>query len=195
MPAKALLRCLCELSVKLNWCLSVPDNIYDDKDDQIVKDKIRRWEKDTLCNNIEALEKFRNVADEATNQKINQEIEKLKREPLFDNERIKRLPKFRDIADQLPNIFKNEVYPLLYLQFNNAIHLDVTSLVDTYKTKNKKEPKADLRILFEYCVTHALHINAVIRMNYGIDISAVKQEFHNIIRDLDDANAHTDLQK
>jgi len=195
MPAKALLRCLCELSVKLNWCLSVPDNISNGKDDQIVKDKIRRWEKDTLCNNIEALEKFRNAVDEATNQKIKQEIEKLKLEPLFNNEKIKRLPRFRDITDQLPDIFRNEVYPLLYLQFNNAIHLDVTSLVDTYKVKNQKEPKADLRILFEYCVTHALHINTVIRMNYGIDVSAVRQEFNNIIRYLDETNAHTNLQK
>ncbi|MGB2865158.1 MAG: DUF5677 domain-containing protein [Sedimentisphaerales bacterium] len=193
MPAKALLRCLCELLIKLCWCLSVSDNISDAKDDHIVKAKIQRWEKDTLCNNIKILEKFSDVVDEITSKKFKKEIAKLKQEPLFSNGKIKRLPALKDIAGQLPEIFKNEVYPRFYIKFNNAIHLDVTSLVDTYKTKNKKISKNVFNDLIEDCMTLALQINAVIRMNYEIDISSIKQEFHNIIKDLYETNAHANL--
>ncbi len=181
MPAKALLRCLCELSVKLNWCLVVPDNIRYKKSQTIVKQKIRRWEKDTLCRNIEALGKFRDAVDGSVRQEIGEAIEKLKQEPLFTDSTVKRLPKFMHIIGQLPDMFKNEVYPLLYLSFNNAVHLDVTSLVDDYMSKSGKQSGPDSTILAKYCVAHAFHVNSTIRKNYKIDISDIKQEYHDIM--------------
>lgn len=193
MPAKALLRCLCELLIKLCWCLSVPDNISEAEDNHIAEIKIKRWEKDTLYNNIKILEKFSEVVGEKTSKKFKKEIAKLKKEPLFSDRKIKKLPTLKDIAGQLPEIFKNEVYPRFYIKFNNAIHLDVTSLVDTYETNNKQISKSVLNDLIEDCITLALQTNAVIRMNYKIEISSIKHEFHNIIKDLYENNAHANL--
>jgi len=185
MPAKALLRCLCELFVKLNWCLAVSDDIDDKNADIVVERKIRRWEKDTLCRNVEALEKFRDATDKADRQVIEKAISKLRDKPLFSDPTVKRLPNFTtNMIGQLPGIFKNGVYPILYLQFNNAVHLDVTSLVDAYIAKNVKEYGNDSKVFFEYCAAHALYINSTIRMNYGIDVSAIKQEYHNVINTL-----------
>jgi hypothetical protein len=78
-------------------------------------------------------------------------------------------------------MFKNEVYPLLYLQFNNAVHLDVTSLVDDYMSKSGTRPENDSTTLTEYCVAHAFHVNSSIRMNYKIAVSAIKQEYHDVM--------------
>jgi len=180
LPAKALLRCLCELSVKLSWCLIVPDGLSAEEESKVVEQKIKRWEKDTLCEKIKILKKFKEAATTASDSKleeeINSEMRKMKQEPLFGNNEVKRMPNFFDIIKEMPKIFKAGVYPLLYLQFNNAVHLDVTSLVGFYTG----EDKINKDNLIRYCVDHAFHINSVIRMNYDIDVSSLKYECHQI---------------
>lgn len=182
LPAKALLRVLCELMVKLSWCLTVPDK-QNENEEEIVKEKIRRWEKYTLCNNVRILEKFNQIASGDDKRKIQDSIDKLKNQPLFSNETIKEIPKFVDLIKQLPDLFKSEVYTLLYLQFNNAIHLDVTSLVDSYLNQNKIRQQhvsrsANLR---KYCIAHAFHINSLIRLNYKCESEEIKTEYHKIM--------------
>ena len=63
MPAMALLRCLYELSMKLFWCLRVPDKTDSKEADKIVEQKIRRWEKDTLCSVVKYLKELKNTAE------------------------------------------------------------------------------------------------------------------------------------
>ncbi len=181
MPAKALLRCLCELSMKLFWCLRVPDGTDDKGADAIVKRRIRCWEKDTLCGNVEILEAFRDAANGAVRAEIEKALKNLRGEPLFSDMSVKQLPPFKNLVAQLPDICKDEVYPLLYLQFNNAVHLDVTSLVENYMPKVAGQSGHDSsKNLEHYCVINAFHINGVIRRNYGIDIGDIKQEFYSI---------------
>lgn len=183
LPAKALLRVLCELMVKLSWCLTVPDKQTENKD-ETVKEKIRRWEKYTLCNNIRILEKFKDVTFENDKKKIQNSIDRLKTEQLFSNKRIKEMPKFIDLIKGLPDLFKNEVYPLLYLQFNNAIHLDVTSLVDSVvkQGKNYTQYHFDIENLTKYCAAHAFHINGLVRKNYDWSTDEIEKEYHEIMK-------------
>jgi len=182
LPAKALLRVLCELMVKLSWCLTVPYKQNEDEE-ETVKEKIRRWEKYTLCNNIRILEKFREVTSGDDKKKIQDSIDKLKTEQLFSDKGTKEMPKFLDLIKQLPDLFKNEVYPLLYLQFNNAIHLDVTSLVDLYLNQDKMRDRHMSRAanLTECCIAHAFHINSLIRLNYKCETEEIKIEYHKIM--------------
>ena len=178
LPAKALLRVLCELMVKLSWCLTVPDK-QNENEEEIVKDKIRRWEKYTLCNNVQILEKFNQIASGDDKRKIQDSIDKLKNEPLFSNKTIKEMPKFVGLIKQLPDLFKSEVYTLLYLQFNNAIHLDVTSLIDFYLNQNNIREQHVSRIA--NCIAHAFHINSLIRLNYKCETQEIKTEYHKIM--------------
>jgi len=183
LPAKALLRVLCELMVKLSWCLTVPDK-QNENEQETVKEKIRRWEKYTLCNNIRILEKFKEVTSGDDKKKIQDSIDNLKIEQLFSDKRIKEMLKFLDLVKQLPDLFKNEVYPLLYLQFNNAVHLDVTSLVDSVlkQGKNGMQYDSDVKDLAKYNVAHAFHITCLIRKNYGWRTDEIEKEYREIMR-------------
>jgi len=183
MPAKALLRCICELSMKLFWCLNVPDDTNDQDANALVERKIHQWEKDTLCRNVKTLEEFRDAADGSDKQEIAEGIDNLKSKPLFSDESVKKLPPFKNLIDFLPTPVKKEVYPLLYLQFNNAVHLDVTSLFNGYKEKKGEQARYNPDIL-KYCLAHALHINGAIRKNYKIDVSDIKQEYHAVMKTL-----------
>ncbi len=180
LPAEALLRCLCELFVKLSWCLGVTDGPFTEEESEVVEQKIKQWEKDTLCRNIKNLKKFKEAAAAVSDKNLEEEIDsgirKLKQEPLLGNNEVKRMPKFFDVIKEMPKIFETEVYPLLYLQFNNAVHMDVTSLVGFY-TGEDKNNKDDL---IRYCVGHAFHINSVICMNYDIDINSLEDEYRRI---------------
>jgi len=179
LPAKALLRVLCELMVKLSWCLTVPDE-QTKNEEETVKEKIQRWEKYTLCNNIRILEKFKDVALGDDKKKIQDSIDKLKTKQLFSNEKIKEIPKLLDIIGQLPGLFANEVYPLHYLQFNNAIHLDVTSLVDSYLNTDEFSSQHISKgaSLKKYCIAHAFHINSLILLNYDCVTTKIENEYH-----------------
>lgn len=184
MPAQALLRCLCELSMKLFWCLRVPDGTNDKDAETVVKQKICRWEKDTLCRNVKILEEFQDAADRSVGQEIGKAMEDLKRVPLFSDKTVKQLPPFKDLVGQLPSLFRSEVYPLLYLRFNSAVHPDVTSLVDNYIAKNSGQSGFDPTTLIPYCLAHAFHINGAIRRNYKINISDIKQEYQAVMKTL-----------
>ena len=164
--------------MKLTWCLALPVNTCDEEAEAIVKQKIHRWEKDTLCRNVNVLDSFRNVLNK---QEIDKAINGLKNKPLFSDSTVEGLPKFSDMVDQLPYIFKNVAYPFSYRVLNNAVHLDVTSLSEDYISKVNNVSKADSDFIIKQCLYHALHINATIRMNYKIDVSAIEQEHHNLM--------------
>ena len=76
-PAKALMRCLCELAVKLMWCLQCPDDTDEVQDRKTVDEKAQRWEKSTLAQNIKVLKEWKQV--DPKNNKIDDLIKELEK--------------------------------------------------------------------------------------------------------------------
>jgi len=72
MPTKALLRILCELLIKFEWCLGAYDKNQNNKT-QKVEERRMRWWKSTLCYRIKELSKWQEVSNRSLqNQAIDQ---------------------------------------------------------------------------------------------------------------------------
>jgi hypothetical protein len=184
MPAMALLRCLYELSMKLFWCLRVPDKTDNKEADKIIEHKSRRWEKDTLCRIVRYLKELKKTADAPNGDYIEQEISRLESETLFSDSTVECLPQFANLVGELPDLIRNELHPMLYLQFNNAVHLDVKSLVSNYKSKHGGKSVPDSNVLIKYCLTLALYVNWAVRKHYDVDISVIMKEYHTVMETL-----------
>ncbi len=152
-PAKALIRCLCELTVKLMWCLQCPD----DTDDE----RIRRWEKSTLAQNIKVLEEWKRV--DPQNNKIDGQIKELENKK--DNMNIDEMLPYAQLLEKLPNEFK-DISLKLYKDFNKAVHLDANSLGEIYLHNNKANVNnSDISRLKDCCLLLAKNITGVIAIN------------------------------
>jgi len=179
MPAKALLRVLCELTVKFAWCLRVPDEIDKDEND-IVYQNIRRWAKATFLQKVKNLESFR----EAARGTFEKELEDMIKTAKEDAQRIrlKAMPNVPQICESLPEGFKSRAYPELYLQFNNAVHLDVKSIGDLIEREGgttlcSPDCKDSAENLEKYCMRFAYMLNALVRMHYNWATHQMTEEY------------------
>lgn len=163
-PAKALMRCLCELTVKLMWCLQCPDDTDEEQDRKTVNEKIRRWEKSTCAQNIKVLEELKSVQPQ--NNEIDAQLKKLREEK--GNLGVKEMPKYAQLLKYLPHDFWSKVSPALYKNFNNAVHLDTNSLGEIYLYNNKANVNnSDIIRLKDCCLLLAKIIARVIALNYN----------------------------
>jgi len=162
-PAKALMRCLCELTVKLMWCLQCPDDTDEEQDRTTVDEKIRRWEKNTLAQNIDVLKEWKHV--DPKNNKIDDLIKELEKKK--DNINVKEMPFYAQLLEKLPPDFRRKISLKLYKDFNKAIHLDTNSLAKIYLNNKKTEiNNSDISKLKDFCFTLAKIITCVIAINY-----------------------------
>jgi len=161
-PAKALMRCLCELTVKLMWCLQCPVDTDEEQDRKTVDEKIRRWEKSTLAQDIKVLEEWKQV--DLQNDKIDDQIKELEKKK--DTMDVKKMPNYPQLLNKLPNKFRREISLELYKNFNKAVHLDANSLGKIYLHNNKTNFKnGDISRLKDYCLLLAKNITGVIAIN------------------------------
>jgi len=161
-PAKALMRCLCELTVKLMWCLQCPDDTDEEQDRKTVDEKIRRWENSTLAQNIKVLEEWKQV--DPQNNKIDDQIKELEKKK--DNMNVKEMPCYAQLLEKLPCKFRREISLELYKDFNKAVHLDTNSLGEICLHNNKTNVNnSGISRLKDYCLLLAKNITGVIAIN------------------------------
>lgn len=161
-PAKALMRCLCELTVKLIWCLQCPDDTDEEHDRKTVDEKIRRWEKSTLVQDIKVLEEYKQVnpQDNSIDGKIKECKEKK------DTMNVKEMPCYAELLNKLPNDFRSKISLELYKDFNKAVHLDANSLGKIYLYNDKANVNnSDISELKDGCLVLAEIITCVIAIN------------------------------
>ncbi|MDD5133906.1 MAG: DUF5677 domain-containing protein [Phycisphaerae bacterium] len=160
-PAMALMRCLCELAVKLIWCLQCPDDMDKEQAIKTVDEKIRCWEKSTLAQNIKVLEEWKNV--EPKNNNIDGQIKELENKKA--NMDVNEMPYYAQLLEKLPIEF-SEISLELYKNFNKAVHLDANSLVKICLHNNKTNVNnSDISRLKNYCLLLAKNITGVIAIN------------------------------
>jgi len=165
-PAKALMRCLCELTVKLMWCLQCPVDTDEEQDRKTVDKKIRRWEKSTLAQNIKVLKEYKQVnpQDNSIDDQI-KELEKKKDTMVVKKE----MPNdYAQLLKELPDDFRYGLSLKLYKDLNKAVHLDANSLGKIYLHNNKTNVNnSDISRLKDYCFLLAENITGVIEINYN----------------------------
>jgi len=161
-PAKALMRCLCELTVKLMWCLQCPVDTDEEQDRKTVDEKIRRWEKSTLAQNIKVLEEWKQV--DPGNDKIDDQIKELEKKK--DKMNVDEIPNYPQLLEKLPDDFRRVISLKLYKDFNKAVHLDANSLGEICLHNNKTNVNnSDISRLKDCCLLLAKNITGVIAIN------------------------------
>lgn len=161
-PAKALMRCLCELTVKLIWCLQCPDETDEEQKRKTVDEKIRRWEKSTLAQYFKVLEEWKKV--DPQNKNIDAQINEIEKKK--DNMGVKVMPGYSQLLEKLPPQFRREISLKLYKDFNKAVHLDANSLGEICMHNNKTNVNnSDIGRLKGSCLFLAKFITGVITIN------------------------------
>lgn len=178
MPAKALLRVLFEVSVKTMWCLHKPGP---DKSDSAVEQRIERWAKASLKEDIRLRQDFASILEGEDREKLEEDIRQLNEQhKAWECERMPS--KFTDIVKDLGDVWFKEHYPRLYRQFNSAVHLDFASLCSRAKyndsdmliTNDTDEAVKDLAQM-AVAIMHVLF--GAIRLHYRCPVEEMNQEF------------------
>jgi len=171
MPAKALLRILFELATRLAWCLLLPDESLNP--DELIEEKIRRWSRSSVKERIRILNAFEKFWPQDAIHELNtrrESFEKL----LKSLEDVKELPPFAQLVGQLPGAWGLELYARCYSKFNDAVHLDISSLGDRVKEDGRKlyvefDSKELIEDLIRYCVVMERMIFFLVRTHYEWD--------------------------
>lgn len=183
MPAKALLRILCELTAKLTWCLWVPKE--KEEADDIIYDKFQRWQKATLVENKKMLESLRKAMPDDQKLQLGNNIKNLEEqagEIEFDP-----MPNVTELFQKLPKDWDIVIYPMCYKQFNNAVHLDLQSIGELIEKKGNKirlldDFKDNVEELTKYCLDWAFHINYYIRKHYDWSFEQMEKEYSALLK-------------
>lgn len=182
MPVKALLRVLCELSSKLAWCMITPKNRGKDKKNALEK-KILQWEKNSLYKKLNIMEEFRYIVSEEKRQQLEDAISDTKR-------RIKKIPGTQmprtiEIFYKLSKTWRGSIYTRGYLQFNDAVHIDLGTLASTIDKDGHQininfDTSESLTELSGYCVSFMYQILFIVRSHFGWDTKHISDELHDL---------------
>jgi len=173
-PTKALMRCQCELIVKLTWILRVADDESEQTAEDGVRERIERWLKSTYSQGIKLAENFMDAVAVDEREQLERDAKNL----IILKEKIpfNEMPNLVQLFEGLPEPFKSEMYPILYDRFNDAIHVDLKSMTSIYR--GRQGGSAELE---KYCAAYAFNINSLVRLNYDLKIDEIKEEYHKIM--------------
>lgn len=180
MPAKALLRVMCETVAKIAWCLVSPKNNSKNKDDALTG-KLDQWEKDALYKKLRILYEFRSIVSSEQTRELEDTIReiKLKERQLH----APPMPKIIEIFNKLSQNWRSGVYPRGFLQFNDAIHIDIHTLISRIDLKDggmriNHDSNEDISDLSGYCLSFTFQLFYLVRTHFGIETSSIIEDFH-----------------
>ena len=179
MPSKALLRVLFELGAKLVWCVVMPEGEKDPKAD-IISGRIERWAKSSLHQDVTFLEAIINCLPHENRAEAENRLSQSKKQ--MEILKCKEMPKLRQILRQLTDVWNKQLYTQCYLQFNNAVHLDISSLgrqekEGTDRTTVLCDDNDNVEQLMQYCMSLEHIILWIIRHNYGWETDKMDMDF------------------
>lgn len=180
MPAKALLRCLFEVSVKVLWCLHEPGK---ETSDAAIEERIKRWAKSAIKARLKLRRGLGELLTSGPLQNENQSIcDRMERDlsQLVYND----IPNVKDITKALGESWQS-FYTRLYLPFNDAVHLDFVSLCENATDDGHTidvQPDSDEPIgeLAKFWVLDIHMLLFAVRSHYGWDTEAMDSEFKAI---------------
>jgi len=172
----ALLRVLAELAMRILWCMYT-----DNPKKESPEERILRWLKTTNKEEIGLVKKVLLSADSKDEEDIRQTIGYLQDE-IDKSQHVRETGPFYNSLDELPPEYKNDIYPILYSQFNRAIHPDLKLFGDLIKQENNRRTflpdlEGNAQSLKIYSMTAAFNILAVVRTHYEWDYKGMKAEY------------------
>jgi len=173
-PARALMRCIGELSAKFTWSLVCCNNKKNTP--EATKKRVQRWRKTACSKGIELLEGSTSVKcpeDNDVHGKILNDL-KQQREEL----KVKNMPDLTEIFNQLEKNYDiyNKIRIAFYSVFNNAVHIDPASMSEIYLSQQQGQDSTR-----SYCIAIAYHINFLIRSKYELNIQRIQDEFVQVM--------------
>lgn len=175
-PARALMRCLGELSAKFTWSL-VGCNNKKNNTPEAIKKRVQRWRKTACSEGIRLLEGSASVMrpeDKEIHEKILNDL-KQQREGLG----VKNMPDLTEVFNQLEKHYDiySKIRIAFYSVFNNAVHVDPACMSKIHLAQKRGEDSTR-----SYCVAIAYHINFLIRSKYDLDIQQITDEFKGLMK-------------
>jgi hypothetical protein len=179
LPAMALLRILGELTFRLVWCL-----FEDNPKKESVDVRIGRWRKETFEQEKKRLTKVMSGATPDEKKNIEENVTWLERE--ISNIPYTPAGALYNCLDELPAGYKKSLYPLLYGQFNTAVHPDLLTLSKLVRQNGNVRGfigdfnDVDVQNLKVRCMDCAFNIISYIRIIYDLDYKNLKGEYLKI---------------
>ena len=179
MPSKALLRVLFELDAKLVWCMVMPDREID-PNDNIISERIERWAKSSLHQKVNILK--RTVGCLSAENRTEAEKRLHESEKRMNKLECKEMPNLIQLLGQLTEVWNKQLYTQCYLQFNDAVHLDINSLgrqesEGADHTTVVSDDNDDVELLMQYCMSLEHIILWIIRHYYGWETESMDKAF------------------
>jgi len=167
-PAKALLRCLFELTARLLWCLRYPDEANEELRSEIINKKLCRWEKSTMLQDIKVLKDFKRAYPQNA-EEIDDKI-KIFADGIYDLY-VKRMPNYKNLLNEFPDEFEKMVPPQLYSDLHKAVHLDANILSKIYMSgrSNSSDDNSDIDELKKLCMFLVKIIEDVTKKDYDLE--------------------------
>lgn len=186
LPAKALLRCLCELFVKVFWCLNVRDDVEDLK--QSIHENFQKWDYSRLIQDKKLLEKLEKSATGDFKNKVQCSLKKAYRDIAeYKRRRVKSMP---DTASLFVVLSRDEsamnlIYPKIYQNYSRAVHLDRNTFSRLVRYEGDRIAcydawDNDINDLYANCLCMACDINMLIRKYYSWPANELRQECLNL---------------
>ena len=167
-PAKALLRCLFELTARLLWCLRCPDEADKELRSEMIDKKLCRWEKSAMLQDIRILKDFKRAYPQNA-EEIDDKIKKYADE-IYDLY-VKRMPSYKNLLNEFPDEFEKMVSPQLYSDFHKAVHLDANILTKIYMSgkSGSSDNDSDIDKLKNLCLFLVKIIEDVTKKDYDLE--------------------------
>ncbi|MGB8226674.1 MAG: DUF5677 domain-containing protein [Sedimentisphaerales bacterium] len=179
LPAMALIRILAEITFRLCW-----SGYKDNPQKELPDVRIQRWLKESYKEQKKHLKKLLPSSNCCQAIEINKEISYLENE-------IKKIPYsfagslYNSLQDlnKSPLNLRDKLYPLLYGNFNKAIHPDLLLLTSLVKEdKDKITFSGDLNDISTddlkiYLMTCAFWVVSLVKINYEWDYNNVKTQY------------------
>lgn len=166
-PAKALLRCLFELTARLSWCLRCPDEADKELRSEMIDKKLCRWDKSAMLQDIRILKDFKRTYPQNA-EEIDNQVKKLADE-IYDLY-VKRMPGYKNLLNEFPNEFEKMVPPQLYSDLHKAVHLDMNVLSKIYMSgkSDLSNDNRDIDELKKLCMFLVKIIEDVTKKDYDL---------------------------
>lgn len=186
LPTQALLRILCELYIKLYWCLNVSDQIHKNKEEEIYG-RFKRWDLSRVIQHKKLLKNLQDTGNTDPNvasafSKLESSFQEYKRQGLDP------MPEPYKLFAELAGDWENFIYPKVYRRFSSAVHSDMRLIRDLVKYDKKnneilcfEDTSYKIEELLKCCISMACDVNLLIRNYYDFDSGKIQNEYEGIV--------------
>ena len=167
LPAKALIRITSELTAKIIWCI-------EGKDSEEISRRIKRWDKQSLMQENKLISKFKDSEKEEIKKFYEQRTAHINSlSPQVEG--VKKMPVMADILE-------DELYAEVFVQFNDAVHIDTFVLNKTINdnmttVEYSGDTKDNVELLKECCLDSVYIFFCSIYAFFGWDYTEIEKEF------------------